>query len=244
MKRIILVLGVFLGLCLSGCNLPKSAAEKPLATTPTGPAAAETARPGPTKVPATETARPTPTSQPATETAPPTSTKPPATRTPAAQSSLPIVYYYFVAVESHTFPAGSVVILPDILVLGPTLSDKARSPDPATNIRSALQAMIHDPRNAWTSENLNIANLTFKEGAADVALQGEYFGAGDVVLIAARMQILLTVFAEASVQTAVITINEKNIANMGISHSSEARPARYAYTRSEIETFMAENAYN
>ncbi|MCJ7622841.1 MAG: hypothetical protein MUO76_05005 [Anaerolineaceae bacterium] len=76
-----------------------------------------------------------------------------------------------------------------------------------------------------------------------MVLEGEFFGAGDVVLIAAREQILLTVFTEASVQTATITLNGKNIANLGISHSSQAKPADYTYTRAEIETFIAENAY-
>ncbi len=135
------------------------------------------------------------------------------------------------------------MILPDILVLAPSLSAAARSPDAATNIASALQIMLADPRNAWTSAAVSIASVAFREGAAHVVLEGEYFGAGDVVLIAAREQILLTVFAEAAVQTATVILNGKNIANLGISHSSQASPDDYAYTRLEIETFMAENAY-
>jgi len=111
------------------------------------------------------------------------------------------------------------------------------------NIGSALQTMINDPRNAWTSTDVGITSITFREGAANVVLEGEFFGAGEVVLIAARAQILLTVFAEASVQTATITLNGKNIANLGIRHSSQAKPADYTYTRAEIETFLAENDY-
>lgn len=156
---------------------------------------------------------------------------------------LPIVYYYFVAIESKTFPAGSVVILPDVLILGPTLSEYARSSDPTLNIESALLAMINDPRNAWTSKDLTIDGLTFKEGAAIVALQGEFFGVSDIVLIAARAQILMTVFAEEAVETAIITINGENIANLGISHSSEVKPGNFMYTRAGIQTFMSENAY-
>jgi hypothetical protein len=165
------------------------------------------------------------------------------TESPTAQPPVPIVYYYFVVIEDKSPPAGSVVILPDILILGPTPSDIVRSPDTATSIGSALQTMINDPRNAWTSTDVGITSITFREGAANVVLEGEFFGAGDVVLIAARLQILLTVFTEASVQTATITLNGKNIANLGISHSSEVKPADYTYTRAEIETFMAENAY-
>lgn len=157
---------------------------------------------------------------------------------------MPLVYFYFVPIAGSTFPAGSVVIIPDVLILGPTLSDISRSPDAATNISSALQAMIDDPRNAWTSDDLAIAGIAFDEGHADLALQGTISGAGDVVLIAARMQILMTVFAEPAVQTATVTLNGESIGNLGISHSSEAQPADYQYTRAEIETFMAENAYN
>jgi hypothetical protein len=62
-------------------------------------------------------------------------------------------------------------------------------------------------------------------------------------MIAARMQILMTVFAEAAVQTATVTLNGKNIANLGISHESEAKPAGYAFSRGEIESYMAKNAY-
>ena len=51
------------------------------------------------------------------------------------------------------------------------------------------------------------------------------------------MQILMTVFAETSVQTAAVTLNGECIGNLGISHDSEARPADYAYTRTEIEAF-------
>ena len=185
----------------------------------------------------------TPTEQPATETASPTPTNPPPTITPTALPPIPIVYYYFVAIESNTYPAGSVVILPEVLILGPTLSDTTRSPDTITNIRSALQAMLNDPRNAWTSSDVGITSITVNEGVTDVVLEGEYYGVGDVSLIAARFQILLTVFAEEAVHTSTITLNGKNIANLGVSHSSQAKPPDYAYTRAEIETFMAENAY-
>jgi hypothetical protein len=166
-----------------------------------------------------------------------------ATDTPPMQADGPIVYYYFVEVESESPPAGSVIILPEILILAPAQSDAARSPDSKANIGLALQTMINDPRNAWTSTEVSITSVTFEQGTANVALDGEYFGAGDIVLIAARAQILLTVFAEASVQTATITLNGENIANLGISHSSQVKPTGYAYTRADIETFVAENAY-
>lgn len=162
--------------------------------------------------------------------------------TNTAEPQMPIVYYYFASIPGNTFPAGSVVIVPDALILSPTLSAIPRSADATTNVQSAVQAMLNDPRHVWTG-SMAIATITVDGGHATVALSGEITGVGDAVLIAARMQFLLTVFAEPSVQTAAITINGQNIGNLGVSHSSEAKPDDYAYTRAEVEAFMAQNAY-
>jgi hypothetical protein len=53
----------------------------------------------------------------------------------------------------------------------------------------------------------------------------------------------LTIFADPSVQSATVRLNEKNIANLGISNSLEVQPDDYAYTRDEIENFMAVHTY-
>jgi hypothetical protein len=217
MKWIILLLIGLLALLSVACNLAKSLAENAVTAIPSLP--------------------------PATEIVSPTTAILPATETPTPQPPEPIPYYYFVELESEAPPAGSVVILQDILILGPTITDVARSSDTATNIDHALQVMLNDPRNAWTGTDIIITSISFDDGAADVVLEGEYFGAGDVVLIAARYQILLTVFAEASVQTARIVLNGRNIANLGVSHSSQAKSGDYTYTRAEVEAFIAENAY-
>ena len=76
-----------------------------------------------------------------------------------------------------------------------------------------------------------------------MVLQGEYFGVGDVTLIAASTQILMTVFANPSVQTATITLNGDTIGNLGISNSMNAKSVDYVFTRTEIETFINEHAY-
>jgi len=242
MKRL-LVLFLILTVAACSCAQSENAIQTAIAETQTAqPSTArktEPPTPLPTHTPAT-TNTPKPTDTPELS---PTPSSLLDTDTPPAQPPLPILYYYFVETEGESPPAGSVVILSDVLILGPTLSDIARSPDTATNIGSGLQVMLNDPRNAWTSTDVGITSITFRKGTTNVVLDGEYFGAGDVVLIAARAQILLTVFAEASVQAATITLNGKNIANLGISHSSEAKPADYTYTRAEIEIFMAENAY-
>ncbi len=154
---------------------------------------------------------------------------------------MPLVYYYFPALAGNTFPAGSVVIVPDALILSPTLSNIPRSADPAANVQGALQAMLNDPRNVWTG-SVTISSVTVNAGQAVVDLSGDISGTGDAVLIAARWQFLLTVFAEASIQSAVVTLNGQNIGDLGISHSSEARTTD-AYSRAEVESFMAENAF-
>jgi hypothetical protein len=154
-----------------------------------------------------------------------------------------IVYYYFVT-TAEPLPEGSVVVIkPDTYILAPTPSDITYSPDTAADLRTALEAVLLDGRNGWISTNLEIVDVTFADGHADVVLQGEYFGVGDVTLIAASMQILMTVFTNASVQTATVTLNGDTIGNMGVSNSMHAKPADYVFTRAEIETFMNEHAY-
>ncbi len=179
----------------------------------------------------------------AQDTQSPQVTELPVTDTVAEPPAAPIIYYFFVADPESAVPEGSVVILPEILILAPATSDIEPGSDTTATIRSALEAVINDERNQWTNKSLIIDSVAFTQGHADVILTGEVFGAGDIVLIAARMQILLTVFANASVQTANVTLNGECIGNLGISRSSEAKPADYRYTRSEIEAFMAENAY-
>jgi hypothetical protein len=159
------------------------------------------------------------------------------------QITEPIVYYYFWDKLENIPPEGSIVILPDELILSPARLDDLYGPDPASNLHTALNAVINDSRNQWTSSSLEISDITVNDGHADVVLQGDYFGAGDIVLIAARIQILTTIFADPSVQSATVRLNEKNIANLGISNSQEAQPDDYAYTRDEIENFMADHVF-
>jgi hypothetical protein len=164
----------------------------------------------------------------------------PTNTVPAAEMTL--VYYYFPAIASNTFPAGSVTIVPGVLILSPTLSGIPRSADTAANVQGALHVMLNDPRNVWTG-SVTMDSVTVNAGQASVSLNGNIDGAGDAVLIAARWQIVMTVFTDSSVQSAVITLNGQNIGNLGISNSNEARTTD-AYSRAEVERFMAENAYN
>lgn len=154
-----------------------------------------------------------------------------------------MVYYYFVNLANYAPPQGSVVITPDNLVLAPTQLDIVYGSDVAADLRSALDAVLKDERNYWLSNKLQINQISYSGGYVNVVVEGEYYAVAPVVLTAARAQILMTLFSNPAVQSATVMINGDNISNIAISHSMDAKPASYAYTRAEIESFMAENAY-
>lgn len=151
-----------------------------------------------------------------------------------------IVSYYFVTPAESSIPEGTILA---VHLLAPAYSDDTYTSDTAADLRTALERVLHDGRNIWLSSDLEIVNLTFRNGHADVVLQGEYFGIGGAVLEAASRQILLTVFANPSVQTATISLNGDTIWNLGVSMEANAKSDDYIYTRAEIETFMKEHAY-
>jgi hypothetical protein len=142
----------------------------------------------------------------------------------------------------NPIPEGSVTISSTYL-LAPAYSDIAYSPETVDNLIKALEIALNDSRNGWQSSKLNIVDLTFDGAHANVGLQGEYFGVGDVTLIAASMQLLMTVFANPFVQTATITLNGDTIGNLGVSNSMNAKSADHVFTRAEIEAFIIEHAY-
>lgn len=161
---------------------------------------------------------------------------------PSIPLSERIVYYYFVTPAENPIPGGGVTIS-STYILAPTFSDTTYSPDTVDNLETALETVLNDGRNGWISSKLELVDITFDDVHAYVVLQGEYFGVGDVTLIAASTQILMTVFANPSVQTATVTLNGDTIGNLGISNSMNAKPADYVFTRAEIETFIKEHAY-
>ena len=63
--------------------------------------------------------------QPTTETAAKVSSGLSDTDPVQAQSAEHVVYYYFIESTDSNLPTGSVVVLPDILILAPTRSDIA-----------------------------------------------------------------------------------------------------------------------
>ena len=156
---------------------------------------------------------------------------------PSIPLSERIVYYYFVTPAENPIPKGSVPIS-STYILAPTFSDIIYSPNTVANLRTAIEAVLNDARNGWLSSKLEIVNISFDDVHADVVLQGDYFGVGDVTLIAASMQILMTVFANPSVQTATVTLNGDTIGNLGLSNSMNAKSVEYVFTRAEIDRYI------
>jgi hypothetical protein len=165
-------------------------------------------------------------------------------------SSIPlserIVYYYVVWPEQGPgpIPEGTVHAVHHF---APGYTDETFTSDTAADLRRALEIILHeDSRRIWYSSDLEIDEVTFGNGHADVVLQGEYFAAGDAQPCAASLQILMTVFANPSVQTAVVTLNGGMIGNLCIFRGGDPpiiQTVDDVYTRAVIETYMKENAY-
>jgi hypothetical protein len=160
---------------------------------------------------------------------------------PSFPVSEQIVFYYFVDRAYHFVPEGSVRTPP--ILLFSASSDEPYTSDAAADLRTALELVLQDERNGWISRDLEIVDVTFRDGHADMVLQGEYSGESNELLDAASMQILLTVFANPAVQTAAITLNGDTIGNLDVTSSTDAKPADYVYTRAEMETYLIEHAY-
>jgi hypothetical protein len=137
-------------------------------------------------------------------------------------------------------PRGSVSTPIDLF---PGFSVEPYTSDTAADLRTALGIVLQHEANGWVSSDLEIVDVTFRDGHADIVLQGEYSGEREDVLNAARIQILLTVFSNPSVQSAAVTLNEDTIGNLGVSSSADASPADYVYTRAEMELYLQEHAY-
>lgn len=148
------------------------------------------------------------------------------------------VSYYAFSTDSH-IPMGSINLSGVILV---PKSSTIQSDDMTEMLRQSLELAINDSNNLWTSENLEISSIHFDGGHANIALNGEIWGVGGLVLYATSSQFLLTIFANPQVQTAVVTLNGENIRNLGISHISQAKEANYVFTREEIQIFLEENS--
>jgi hypothetical protein len=148
------------------------------------------------------------------------------------------ISYYAFSTESD-IPTGSINLSGVIVVPRSTI---IQSDDVTEMLQQALELAISDSNNLWTSENLEISSISFDNGHATIALNGDISAVGGLVLYATSSQFLLTIFANPQVETAIVTLNGDNIQNLGISHISQAKDANYVFTREEMQAFLADNA--
>jgi hypothetical protein len=163
---------------------------------------------------------------------------------PSIPLSERIVYYYFVRDADNPIPEGTVHA---IHLFAPTYADETFTSDTAADLRTALEIVLHDDdRRVWDSSALEIVDVAFGSGHAVVVLQGQYRAAGDAQPCAASLQILMTVFANPSVQTAVVSLNRGSIAGLCVFREGSPpllQTVEDVYTRAVIEAYMKENAY-
>ena|ERR1700752_2132965 len=164
---------------------------------------------------------------------------------PSIPLSRRIVYYYPVWAEQGPVPEGTVQA---IHLFAPAYTDETFTSDTAADLRRALEIILHeDSRRVWDSSDLEIVEVTFRNGHADVILQGEYFvSLGDAQPCGASMQILLTVFANPSVQTVTVTLNG-GLIGTACSYGPPSPPliqtVNDVYARADVETYMEEHPY-
>jgi hypothetical protein len=124
--------------------------------------------------------------------------------TPSGPLSERILYYRFGTGGENLIPGGTYLVDFD---LATTYSDEAHTSDTAADLRTALEIALEDGIGWWGETDLDVVDVTFGNGHADVALQGEYFASGDAQPCALSVQILMTAFANPSVQSATLSRN-------------------------------------
>lgn len=164
---------------------------------------------------------------------------------PSIPLSERIVYYYLVNPAENPLPEGTVRA---IHLFAPAYTDETFTSDTAADLRRALKIILHeDARRIWDSSELEIVEVTFRNGHANVIIEGQALAAGDAQPCAASLQILMTVFANPSVQTATIKLNRGPIGNLCFFGPPTPHQDDYLnddlYTRAEIEKYMKGNAY-
>lgn len=164
---------------------------------------------------------------------------------PSIPLSRRIVYYYPVNPATNPVPEGTVWA---VHLFAPAYTDETFTSDTAADVSRALEIILHeDSRRIWGSSELEIVEVTFRDGHADVVIEGTFLAAGDAQPCAASLQILMTVFANPSVNNAAISLNGRSIAGLCIFRSGDPpiiATVNDMFERAAVEAYVKANAYS
>jgi LysM repeat protein len=120
-----------------------------------------------------------------------------------------VVYW----LQTNTRSPGSVVVACESII-APTQSTTARTNDAATNIRNSLNALFttgSSTNNLWAGQGLSVQSVTVTNGRANIAITGGLSLTGACADGVMEAQFLLSVFGEAQVQSAYVTVDGQNL---------------------------------
>ena len=142
-----------------------------------------------------------------------------------------VVYW----VQTQTRNANSIIVACDA-ILSPIESSTARVADAATNIRNSLNLLFSSNQgsyNHWAGQGLSVQSVSIdSNGRANIAITGNVMLVGSCADGVMKAQILQSIFAEPSVQTAYVTVGGRNLVQ--IFDMSGLQPANAVFTRADI----------
>jgi LysM repeat protein len=138
-------------------------------------------------------------------------------------------------VQTETRNADSLVVACESYVT-PTESALPRVSDAATNIRNSLNLLFSSNQgvyNHWAGQGLSVQSVNIdSNGRANIVVTGDLTLVGTCADGVMKAQFLLSVFAEASVQSSYVTVGGQNLVQ--VFDMSGLQPATAVFTRADI----------
>jgi hypothetical protein len=150
-----------------------------------------------------------------------------------------ISYWRYFWLESG-LPEDDMIEVFPMVYLERVESDLVANADAAENIQIALQIIIDTPEDRiWETETMTIDDVRVEGSAATIVLNGDIMVFGGGVALGTEMQFALTVFEEPGIETALITLNGQNIANLVVDHPSQSQPDDFVYRRETFAEYLS-----
>ncbi len=146
-----------------------------------------------------------------------------------SESDEPITYWQMLPINDVA-PTEDDVVLFDQFILRRVERDVVRTDSDIINLERAIQGVIESD-NLWNADNLTIESLMIDNGLATIRLNGTITAVGGAILSAVPTQFYLTVFEDPNIESVLITLDDENIANLGISHDSQFQENDVVFTR-------------